>query len=133
LPDFISDDEKAELEGKNLFSLAYDKFRELADDHGQWVKGAEKLTSLLPDPAHHVVLNLDTQEYLDPNTFGDDESIDNFSLEKGGVMKGLFSCLFYSTGRGGGDIEEFSSGRWAGSRVKIVERTSLSREHQDIS
>lgn len=38
-------------------------------------------------------------------------------------MAGLYSTLFYSTGRGGGDIEDLGIGRWAGDRLSIVEKT----------
>ena len=34
-------------------------------------------------------------------------------------MQGLFSLLFYSNGSGGGDVDRFKEGRWAGNRILI--------------
>jgi hypothetical protein len=96
----------------NLYQLAWNEFRELADDHRQWIQNAAELTALLSGSTHHVIVNLDSKEYLDPEGFGDDLSIDNFSLERDGMLKGLFSYLFYSSGSGGGDIAEFRNSRW---------------------
>lgn len=134
-PHFLTEDEKSELETKkmNLYCLASSEFRELADDQAKWIEDAAKLDELISKSAYHVVVNLTKREYLDPESFEDDLSINRFSLERGGVMKGLFSCLFYSTGRGGGDIEEFRQGRWAGDAVKIISKESLSWEFDDIS
>jgi hypothetical protein len=132
---FLTEEERSELETKkmNLNKLANNEFRELADDHNKWIENAGKLAELISKPAHHVVVNLATREYLDPESFGDGLSVDNFSLERDGVMKGLFSCLFYSTGGGGGDIEKFKQGRWAGDPVKIISKGSLASEYDDIS
>jgi hypothetical protein len=134
-PHFLTADEKLELETKNmnLNQLANNEFRELADDHSKWIEDAAKFGEFISKSVHHVVVNLTTKEYLDPESFGDGENIDHFCMERDGVMKGLFSCLFYSTGRGGGDIEEFREGRWAGDPVKIVSKESLSWEYNNIS
>jgi hypothetical protein len=134
-PDFLSEAEVTELDekGLNLYQLAWNEFRELADDHRQWIQSAAELPALLSGSTHHVIVNLDNKEYLDPEGFGDDLSVDNFSLEREGVLKGLFSCLFHSSGSGGGDIAEFRNGRWAGDRLKIVAKHLVSWEYVDMS
>jgi len=108
-PDFLSEAEVTELDEKelNLYQLAWSEFRELAGNHGQWIQSAAELTALLSGSTHHVIVNLISKEYFDPERFGDNLSIDNFSLEPDGVLKGLFSCLFHPSGSGGGDVAEF--------------------------
>ena len=74
-------------------------------------------------------MNLDTEEYLDPIGFADDTNVNFSSLERGGVMKGLFSCFFYSTERGGGDIDKFRMGH----HLAIFAKENPSPEFVDIS
>ncbi|KAF9182628.1 hypothetical protein BGZ50_004790, partial [Haplosporangium sp. Z 11] len=92
---------------------------------------------------HHLVLNLDKKEYLDPASFehpqinheGPVTCMIDFAREQHGVMRGLYSLLFYSTGEGGGDIEEFRIGSWAGNRISIEEKENVENLDQwvDIS
>ena len=133
-PDFLTEDEKVELKIKSttLPKLVGDEFENIMKDSSKWFKNNEMLGDLFNDP-QHVIVNLDKREYLDPEQFRDDTSVDKFCLEKDGVMKGLYGCLFYSTGRGGGDIEELRIGRWAGDRLSIVEKKTLSGLYQDVS
>jgi hypothetical protein len=58
---------------------------------------------------------------------------DGSRRQKTGVMRGLYSTLFYSTGRGGGDIEELTNGRWAGNRLAIIENEKLEASYREIS
>ncbi|KAG0279408.1 hypothetical protein BGZ96_001977 [Linnemannia gamsii] len=89
---------------------------------------------------HHLILNLDKNEYLDPvvcksSTQEEDEDdgagtaiatyVDAFAHQKDGIMQGLFSLLFYSNGSGGGDVDEFMKGRWAGNRISIQVKESV--------
>jgi hypothetical protein len=50
-------------------------------------------------------------------------------------LRALFSCLFYSTGGGGGDIEKLNQGRWAGNRVEIRNKEDVAseKEWKDVS
>lgn len=80
---------------------------------------------------HHLILNLDKKEYLDPvicksPTQEKEEGVGAvatyvgaFAHQKDGIMQGLFSLLFYSNGSGGGDVHIFKEGRWAGDRISI--------------
>ncbi|KAJ3277462.1 hypothetical protein HDU76_010355, partial [Blyttiomyces sp. JEL0837] len=119
-PSFITDAEAWEMEalnpGLNLYGFASESYRSL--DHREFFQHNEELVGLFShddgSKAKHVVVNLDTREYLDPVAFDDEPCVDQFSMSEGGVMKGLYSCLFYSTGSGGGDVEGFHKGRWAG-------------------
>lgn len=133
-PNFLTEDEKLDLKNKSttLPSLVGTEFQDLSENPNEWIKNNHKLAELFP-ASYHVVVNLDKKEYLDPEMFGDDTSVDSFAMEKDGVMKGLYSCLFYSTGSGGGDIEALKKGRWAGDRLSIVEKDTLSADYRDIS
>jgi len=134
-PHFLTEDEKLELETKSttLPKLVGTEFEDLMKEPKTWFMNNEMLSALFNDP-QHVIVNLDKREYLDPEQFGDDSSVDNFCLDKDGVMKGLYSTLFYSTGRGGGDIEDLRIGRWAGDRLSIVEKKTLAEDfYSDVS
>jgi len=133
-PDFLTEEEKLELKTKatTLPSLVGTEFRDLSQNLGEWFKNNGKLEELFPAPIH-VIVNLDKKEYLDPEVFGNDSSVEKFALEKDGVMKALYSCLFYSTGSGGGDIEGFKQGRWVGQRLSIVGKDTLSSGCRNIS
>jgi len=133
-PDFLSDDEKLELETKSatLSQLVLGEFEDLMDDPKKWFMNNDMLGSLLGS-REHVIVNLDKCEYIDPEQFGDDSSLDEFCMEKNGVMRGLYSTLFYSSGRGGGDIEALRIGRWAGDRLSIVEKNKLSHLYCEVS
>ncbi|KAF9114960.1 hypothetical protein BGX30_006439 [Mortierella sp. GBA39] len=80
---------------------------------------------------HHLILNLDKKEYLDPVVFKSPTQekeegvaavatcVVEFAQQKDGIMQGLLSLLFYSKGSGGGDVDRFKEGRWAGDRISI--------------
>ena len=134
IPDFLTEGEKLELNTKSttLPKLVSAEFEDVMKDSGKWFTNNDLLERLFNDP-HHVIANLDKREYLDPERFWDDASVDKFCLAKDGVMKGLYGSLFYSTGRGGGDIEELRMSRWAGDRLSIVEKKLLSEIYDDVS
>jgi len=134
IPEFLTDDEKLELKTKSITlpALVQNEFEDLMKDPAKWFMNNEMLDGLFKDP-QHVIVNLDQLEYLDPDQFGDESSVDKFCLEKDGVMKGLYSTLFYSTGKGGGDIEHLKIGRWAGDRLSIVEMDTLPEFYRDVS
>jgi hypothetical protein len=134
LPDFLTDEEQDELEKESctLYQMALGEFEDLMGDPKKFFEKVDMLESLFKD-SKHVIVNLDKKEYLDPEQFGDAPSVDRFSLEKGGVMRGLYSKLFYSSGRGGGDIEELTNGRWAGNRLAIIEKEKLEDSYREVS
>ena len=133
-PDFLTDEETLELDTKSLTlpQLVNAEFEDLVEDAKKWFTNNDRLDSLLGS-REHVVVNLDKLEYMDPEQFGDDSSLDEFCMERGGVMRGLYSTLFYSSGRGGGDIEALRIGRWAGDRLSIVEKHKLSDLYCEVS
>lgn len=134
LPDFLTDEEQTELQEQscNLYSLARGEFEDLMGEPKKFFENVDQLASLFED-CEHVIVNLDKKEYLDPEKFDDFLSVDKFSLEKGGVMRGLYSTLFHSTGSGGGDIEELTNGRWAGNQLAIIEKEKLEGSYREIS
>ncbi|KAF9925502.1 hypothetical protein BGZ65_007705 [Modicella reniformis] len=72
---------------------------------------------------HHLVLNLDKKEYLDPTKFKEPATNAwDFAHLKHGVMQGLHSLVFYSTEVAEGDVEAFIMGRWAGQHITIREK-----------
>ncbi|KAF9170862.1 hypothetical protein BGX21_008322 [Mortierella sp. AD011] len=76
--------------------------------------------------AHHLVLNLDKKEYLDPQkSKSPATSPKEFANLEFGVMQGLYSLIFYSDGCGGGDLKQFRSGRWAGDHLTIREKDKV--------
>ncbi|KAF9541488.1 hypothetical protein EC957_003048 [Mortierella hygrophila] len=99
------------------------------------------------DETHHLILNLDKNEYLDPivcksPTQEKEEGVGvvatfvvEFAQQKDGIMQGLFSLLFYSNGSGGGDVDRFREGRWAGDRISIQVKETVGDlvEWKDIS
>lgn len=93
----------------------------MSADRKQWFDAAKKMGEVAPPDGHHVFMNMDLKEYIDPVSFGSPKHVDNFALEQDGISKALFSTLFYSTGAGGGDISELKDGRWAGNRIKLVD------------
>jgi len=133
-PDFLTDEEKLELEtkSKTLPQLVSAEFEDLVKDVKKWFTNNDRLGSLLGS-REHVIVNLDKFEYMDPEEFGDYSSLDEFCLERGGVLRGLYSTLFYSSGTGGGDIEALKIGRWAGDRLSIVEKNKLSEWYCEVS
>ncbi len=133
LPDFLTAAERSVLEttSKKVFDQDY---KEMAEEPNEWLKDSAKLKQVVPISSHHVFVNTDKKQFIDPVTFGSLKSVDDFGLEQDGVMKALFSCLFYSTGGGGGDIDAFKQGRWAGNRLKLVEMSeAYSMGFTDIS
>lgn len=80
------------------------------------------------------IVNLDRDEILKPDTFGDSTRIDEFIIGgSGSVMTALSVLLSCSNGRGGGDYhgnDDFV-GRWAGQRITIA--TDLDRPMTDVS
>lgn len=79
-------------------------------------------------------MNLDSRQYLDPAVFKSGRYLADFVMEEEGIMQALYSTLFWSTGGGGGDIDELRQGRWAGQRLQL-NRLSTAREdgYEDIS
>ncbi|KAG0223042.1 hypothetical protein BGX31_008738, partial [Mortierella sp. GBA43] len=116
------DDEANEGRAPNLYSFAHKHYtrvcflpqstdEELAQ---QFPKGSK---------THHLVLNLDRKEYLDPVRFKSPATYaGDFANLQHGVMQGLCSQICYSTGSGGGDVGAFMEGRWAGQRFTIREK-----------
>ncbi|KAF9347011.1 hypothetical protein BGX26_001467 [Mortierella sp. AD094] len=133
IPPFLTEAEGRELEAAgegrpNLYNFSENTYAcvELVQSlHG--LETAE-LERLFPKgrETHHLVLNLDKKEYIDPQKF---ESPATFSMEFGnlqfGVMQGLFSLIFYLTEVAGGDEREFMDGPWAGDHLTIREREKV--------
>ncbi|KAG0221653.1 hypothetical protein B0O80DRAFT_429130 [Mortierella sp. GBAus27b] len=127
-PPFLTKAEEQELKESslsNLYSLVEDKYNpvDISAFFGDHV--GEELARLFPkgQETHHLVLNLDRKEYLDPIKFKTSMSyVGDFAHEPHGVMLGLYSQIFYSTGSGGGDVEPFMQGPWAGQRIGIREK-----------
>ncbi|KAF8946085.1 hypothetical protein BGZ47_001353 [Haplosporangium gracile] len=87
---------------------------------------------------HRLILNPDKKKYLDPvicrspsqaheegNGTAVATYVGAFAHQKDGIMQGLFSLLFYSNGSGGGDVDKFKKGRWAGNRISIQVKESV--------
>ncbi|KAF9178741.1 hypothetical protein BGZ51_008271 [Haplosporangium sp. Z 767] len=95
---------------------------------------------------HHLILNLDKMEYLDPKAFDETKtfvgqfatpmtSMNVTMTENEDIMQGLLSLLFYSTVHGEDEFEEFSKGSWAGNRLAIMEKYAVDgiADWKDIS
>ena len=133
VPHFLTEAEGIELQarGQNLYGQSYG---EMAADSGAWFKAEERLQEVVPSHVRHVFVNTDKDEFIDPFVFGSHQGFADFYQEGSGVMKALYSCLFYSTGSGGGDIPAFREGRWAGNRLKVVPLSeAYSAEYKDVS
>ncbi|KAF9129309.1 hypothetical protein BGW39_004265 [Mortierella sp. 14UC] len=128
-----------------LYSFAAETFKAVnVTDFVRVPNVEEKLATQFPDRSrtHHLILNLDKKEYLDPAVCKSPTKmgpattyVDLFSIEQDGVMQGLFSLLFYSNGCGGGDVDAFRKGRWAGDRlsIRVKETVEDLAEWTDIS
>ena len=133
LPEFLTQTERDELRlrGGTLYAQNYG---EVAADSGAWLKAEEELLYVAPACERLVFVNSDKNEFLDPFTFGNYDGFPSFFQDQHGVMKALFSCLFYSTSSGGGDRPAFKQGRWAGNRLKLVRLSeAYSVECRDVS
>ncbi len=132
LPEFLTEAEVSELQfrGGNLYKQSYG---EMAADSAAWFRGEDRLEDFV-GPACHVFVNTDKKEFIDPYTFGHHEGFEQYFQDQQGVMRGLFSCLFYSTGSGGGDISAFKQGRWAGDRLRLVKLAeAYDDDYKDVS
>ena len=104
--------------------MSVDSFEEATEAKDQWMKDAkEKLKKVETEDTHVVAMNSDKKEYLDPVVWGNTPRLSEFYMKQDGIMKALLGCLFYSTGGGGGDIEELREGRWAGDHISLVEKS----------
>ncbi|KAG0265620.1 hypothetical protein BG011_004411 [Mortierella polycephala] len=75
---------------------------------------------------HHLIVNFDRKQYLDPATFNEHGTFaGQFAFHPWGVMQVLLSLLFYSTRSEDGDMELFVQGEWAGNRIAIIEKEKL--------
>ncbi|KAF9108486.1 hypothetical protein BGX29_011742 [Mortierella sp. GBA35] len=139
-------DQDEDNDDANLYNFASETFKAIpVDDFFKIENIAEKLAVQFPrhQETHHLVLNLDKKEYLDPTICksprqeGDSAStyVDAFAHQEDGIMQGLYSLLFYSNGSGGGDVHEFKYGRWAGDRISILEKDTMEdlAQWKDIS
>ncbi|KAF9432442.1 hypothetical protein BGZ76_010817 [Entomortierella beljakovae] len=89
---------------------------------------APELARLFPDgeETYHLILNIDKKEYLNPSEFTGSPTYSNsFGYIADGIMQGLFSLLFYSTGSSGGDVAYFREGKWAGDHIAIREKSEV--------
>ncbi|KAG5185860.1 hypothetical protein JKP88DRAFT_254723 [Tribonema minus] len=133
--DFLTSKEEGELAsaGKNLYRYASENYAERFNQISEFLKNTEVLKTLLPS-AHHVAVNLDKQEYLDPVAFGSGKHIADYFMKEDGLMQGVLACLFYSTGGGGGDIEEvLEAHRWAVDRLQIMDKEEMPAHFKDAS
>lgn len=83
---------------------------------------------------YHFICNLDKEEYLHPQRFGDGLKLFEFGSSQGGTLTGLAVLLSEQNGRGGGDLSPRPEadkeraafllkeyvGRWAGDRIAII-------------
>lgn len=83
---------------------------------------------------YHIICNLDKEEYIYPQTFGDGLKLLEFGVSDCGVLTGLTVLLSEQNGRGGGDLSPRTSadperaefllkeyvGRWAGDRIAVI-------------
>ena len=90
--------ERAELTIKEtrLFDLASREYKEVTENRGNWLNYLK--FSPIPNSLHLVFINLDEEELLDPVAFGNEPQLAKFVMEPSGVMKALFSVLFFSSG-----------------------------------
>lgn len=112
----------------NLYGFAYKHYKAVGKGHLTAESTRQELARLFPKgkKTQHLVLNLDRKEYLDPAAFKEPaSSVEGFARLQHGVMQGLFSQLCYSSGSGGGDVEVFMTGRWAGQRITIREKDKI--------
>lgn len=134
LPEFLTEAEVSEMQlrGGNLYKQSYG---EMAADAAAWFREEDRLGDIVGSAyCRHVFVNTDKKEFIDPYTFGHHEHFQQYIQDQQGVMRGLFSCLFYSTGSGGGDISAFKKGRWAGDRLKLVKLAeAYDGDYKDIS
>ncbi|KAI8349344.1 hypothetical protein B0O80DRAFT_429121 [Mortierella sp. GBAus27b] len=128
LPPFLTKAEEQELQSSdgnspNLYRFASDNYAHVG--RLNWTSTVDELARRFPkgSKTHHLVLNLDRKEYLDPVKFKRPATfVGDFARLQHGVMQGLCSQICYSTGSGGGDVEAFMEGRWAGQRFTIREK-----------
>ena len=115
--------------------MSADSFEEATGDRKPWLEDAdEHLNKLDTEGTHHVAMNSDKKEFLDPIVFGNIPRLSEFCMQKDGIMRALLGCLFYSTGGGGGDIEDLKVGRWAGNHISLVEKSEAEAAGcQDVS
>lgn len=76
---------------------------------------------------HHLIVNLDKRQYLEPHDFGDQATLTGFGNEAQGTLAALAVLLARDNGFGAGDLQlpdEMSDrdliGSWAGDRIAIV-------------
>ncbi|KAG0218948.1 hypothetical protein BGX33_005214, partial [Mortierella sp. NVP41] len=169
-PPFLTPQETTDLEGfhkeseagftrhdMSLYDFASERFKSMRVSEFYMDNIEKEFQALFPKQSetHHLVLNLDKKEYLDPKICSSPEFeaeslkevdgkmvkmdpptfVDDFAHQQDGIMQGLFSLLFYSNGEGGGDIEAFRFGKWAGDRISIEEKETVEdlAEWRDIS
>lgn len=133
LPGFLTEAEVSDLQfrGGNLGEQTYG---EMAADSAAWLSEEDRLEDIVPAYRRHVFVNIDKKEFIDPYTFGHHRGFQQYFQSQEGVMRGLFSCLFYSTGSGGGDISAFKKGRWAGDRLRLVKlEEAYDGDYKDVS
>lgn len=133
---FLTDEEEDEIErmGEDIFGWAMGTFREAQNDPRLWSPANNEVAKLCNVNTHHVIVNIDQNEYLDPVEFGEDTCVVGFSSLRDGIMMALFSCLFYSTNvTAVGDIPALTWGRWAGDHLKIIEKANLPPGFKDVS
>lgn len=130
-PPTLTPAEVQDLESRNmnLYTLASDFYLKL--DYLSFLQNKASLKSYLTQGGviqnpYHIILNLDTEEYLDPRVFHPHMvSVDEWSMGSNGILKGLYRMLFWSTGSGGGDVDELKRGEWAGCHLEIVEKSQF--------
>ncbi|KAF8939447.1 hypothetical protein EDD21DRAFT_404631 [Dissophora ornata] len=131
IPAFVTRAEEEELQESgdpNLYDFAEENYENVPnqDFSKNGVRGG--MVQLFPQGSHthHLVLNLDKKEYLDPKTFHENVTyVEAFAKLEHGIMQGLFSLIFFTTGGGEGDVDEFKQGRWAGDRITIREKEKV--------
>jgi hypothetical protein len=76
---------------------------------------------------YHLVIDLDTREFLDPHQLGAGLKAREQIANRACTPQALFVLLTCSNGRGGGDFKPYSGkdgeqiiGRWAGHRIAVV-------------
>ena len=76
---------------------------------------------------HHLIVNLDKRQFLEPNDFGDQATLTGFGNEAQGTMTALAVLLARDNGFGAGDVQLPHEtpdgaliGSWAGDRIAIV-------------
>lgn len=76
---------------------------------------------------HHLILNLDKRQFLEPHAFGDQATLTGFANEAQGTLTALAMLLARDNGFGAGDLQLHQEtpdqgliGSWAGDRVVIV-------------